>query len=184
MASDPEKEVDLEASKPKELDGNVKSSFSSTGHEHAQGSADEVARARELQRTLNVLRQMRRGEEWLDDKLGVETRGIDRIPEEEKRPPSLFNIFWLWWSLNVHVGVIPLGILGPEFGLSLNQSVAAAFVGTVVGSLCTAFTGTLGPKTGLRMVAVSRYSFGFWGAKLCSVLNVIIGCGFAGTSYT
>lgn len=36
-----------------------------------------------------------------------------------------------------------------------------------------------GPKTGLRQIATSRYSFGFWGAKLCSVLNVIVGGGFA-----
>jgi NCS1 nucleoside transporter family len=34
-------------------------------------------------------------------------------------------------------------------------------------------------QTGLRAIATSRYSFGFWGAKLCSVLNVVIGGGFA-----
>ena len=31
----------------------------------------------------------------------------------------------------------------------------------------------------MRAIATSRYSFGFYGAKLCSVLNVIIGGGFA-----
>ena len=35
------------------------------------------------------------------------------------------------------------------------------------------------PKLGLRAIATSRYSFGFWGAKLCSILNVVVGCGFA-----
>jgi purine-cytosine permease-like protein len=34
-------------------------------------------------------------------------------------------------------------------------------------------------QTGLRAIATSRYSFGFYGAKLCSVLNVVIGGGFA-----
>jgi len=34
-------------------------------------------------------------------------------------------------------------------------------------------------QLGLRAIATSRYSFGFYGAKLCSVLNVIIGGGFA-----
>jgi purine-cytosine permease-like protein len=34
-------------------------------------------------------------------------------------------------------------------------------------------------QTGLRAIATSRYSFGFWGAKLCSFLNVVIGGGFA-----
>lgn len=76
-------------------------------------------------------------------------------------------------------GTIPIGVLGPEFGLSLGDSCAAIVVGTFLGALCTAYTGTLGPKTGLRAIATSRYSFGFWGAKLCSVLNVIVGGGFA-----
>jgi len=89
----------------------------------------------------------------------------------------------MWWSLNVHVGVIPLGILGPEFGLSLGQSIAASVIGTAMGAICTGCTGTLGPKLGLRQIACSRYSFGFWGAKLCSVLNVIIGGGFAVVNY-
>ena len=34
------------------------------------------------------------------------------------------------------------------------------------------------PQTGLRAIATSRYSFGFYGAKLCSLLNVVIGAGF------
>lgn len=89
----------------------------------------------------------------------------------------------MWWSLNVHVGVVPLGILGPEFGLSLGQSIAASVVGTALGALCTSFTGSLGPKLGLRQIATSRYSFGFWGAKLCSFLNVIVGGGFAVVNY-
>lgn len=80
--------------------------------------------------------------------LGIETRGIDRIPEEEKQPPSLLNAFLLWWSLNVHIGVVPLGLLGAEFGLDLKQSISAAVAGTMVGALCTAFTGTIGPKVG------------------------------------
>lgn len=35
------------------------------------------------------------------------------------------------------------------------------------------------PQLGLRQIACSRYSFGFWGAKLASVLNVLVGGGFA-----
>lgn len=34
-------------------------------------------------------------------------------------------------------------------------------------------------KLGLRAIASSRYSFGFYGAKLCSVLNILIGAGFS-----
>ena len=106
----------------------------------------EVARVRDIQQQNRVVRSMRHAEEWLDSKMGIELQGIDRIPEEEKRPPHLINIFLLWWSLNVHVGVVPLGLLGPQFGLTLGQSVGASFLGICLGALCTAYTGTLGPK--------------------------------------
>lgn len=123
---------------------------------------DDSARAHHIQKRTGVLRSLRRGEEWLDIQLGIETRGIDRIPEDEKKPPATINILLIWFSFNVHVGVLPLGMLGPEFGLSLNHSIAASVVGIALGSLCAAFAGTLGPMLGLRAVATARYSFGFW----------------------
>ncbi len=141
--------------------------------------AHEIARARQIQNSFTPLRWLSNGELWLDEKMGIETQGIDRIPEDKKQPPSLANTFLMWFSMTCHVGTLPLGVLGPEFGLTLGQSVAAIVVGTILGALCTAYTGTLGPKTGLRQIATARYSFGFWGAKLCSVLNVIVGGGFA-----
>ena len=118
------------------------------------GTFDEVRRAREIQDRTGVLRNLRKAEEWLDSKVGIEMQGIDRIPDEAKQPPSLWNIFLLWWSLNVHVGVIPLGLLGAEFGLSLQQTVAASIVGTILGASCTSFTGTLGPKVGFLLFAL------------------------------
>ena len=107
---------------------------------------EEIARARQIQNGFAPLRILRQGEEWLDAKLGIETQGIDRIPEEAKRPPSIINTFLIWWSVTVHVGTLPIGFLGPEFGLTLGQSVAGIVVGTFLGALCTAYTGTLGPK--------------------------------------
>ena len=35
-----------------------------------------------------VLRRLRWVEEWLDRKVGIEVQGIDRIREEDKRPPN------------------------------------------------------------------------------------------------
>lgn len=108
--------------------------------------AAEIHRTIQIQSSIGVLRVLRRAEEWIDSKVGIELRGIDRIPEEEKQPPSQWNIFLLWWSLNVHVGVLPLGVLGPAFGLALKPSIAASVLGTALGALCTAYTGTLGPR--------------------------------------
>lgn len=140
---------------------------------------DEIAETKKIQDGNKILRKLRKGEEWLDRKLGIELQGIDRIPDEQKRPPSILNMFFLWWSLSIHVGVLPIGIIGAELGLSLRTNIAASILGIILGALCPAYCGTLGPKLGLRAIATSRYSFGFWGAKLCSVLNIVIGGGFA-----
>ena len=121
------------------------------------GSVDnEVARTRAIQNGFAPLRFLNQGEQWLDEKMGIETQGIDRIPEEEKRPPSIINTFFLWWSMTMHVGTLPIGILGPTYGLSLGQSAAGIVVGTFLGALCTAYTGTLGPKVSKTLRLASR----------------------------
>jgi len=73
--------------------------------------AFEVARTRHIQTAIAPLRFLSRGELWLDEKMGIETQGIDRIPEEEKRPPHLINTFLLWWSMTCHVGKCEVIIL-------------------------------------------------------------------------
>jgi hypothetical protein len=126
--------------------------------EPTDSDSEEVIRARELQQRSGILRRMRAGEDWLDKKMGIETQGIDRIHEEDKRPPSILNVFFLWWSLTCHVGTLPIGVLGPEFGLSLNQSIAMIVVGTMTGALCTSYCGTLGPKVSSINPTVSQES--------------------------
>ncbi|RKF82312.1 Purine-cytosine permease FCY21 [Golovinomyces cichoracearum] len=128
---------------------------------------------------MRSMGKLQRAEAWLDRKMGIETQGIDRIREEDKVPPSVWNMFLLWWSFTCHVGALPLGMLGPEFGLTFYQSASASLIGAFLGSICTASCATLGPKLGLRAMATARYSFGFYGAKVCSLLNIIIGAGFA-----
>lgn len=84
-----------------------------------------------------------------------------------------------WFSLLFSPTLIPIGMLGPIFGLSVNVSIILTVFATIIGSTVPAFTATLCPPTGLRQIAVARYSLGIWGAKLCSVLNVIINIGYA-----
>jgi hypothetical protein len=140
-------EKDLEAGviREKVPDGDDTAAANGVASDADSGAAEEIL-ARKLQQEMGFLRHLRRGEEWLDEKMGIETQGIDRIKEQDKKPPSIINVFFLWWSLTCHVGTIPIGFLGPEFGLSLQQSVAAIVVGTMLGALCTSYTGTLGPK--------------------------------------
>ena len=142
------KEIDLEAGTPPRSaspieKGTAEAIIINTPEE-------EIARTRELQQKKGVLRFLRRGEEWLDAKMGIELQGVDRIPEEAKRPPSIWNAFWMWFSFTCHVGTIPIGMLGPGYGLSLGQSVAMIIMGTGCGAACTGALGTLGPKVWLQ----------------------------------
>lgn len=75
--------------------------------------------------------------------------------------------------------MIQIGLLGPIFGLSVNTSIILTVFATLTGSTVPAFTATLSPMTGLRQVAVSRYSLGLWGSKLAAVLNIVINVGYA-----
>lgn len=75
--------------------------------------------------------------------------------------------------------MIQIGILGPVFGLSVNTAMVLTIFATLTGSTVPAFTATLSPMTGLRQVAVSRYSLGLWGSKIAAVLNVVINVGYA-----
>lgn len=148
-------------------------------HHHGNVTPEsEVIRARRIANTNSFFRALNAPEQWLDRKLGIETQGIDRIPEEKKQPPSILNIFLIWWGATCHIGTVPIGAVGPAFGLPLGESIAAIVVGTFLGALCPAFCGTLGPKLGLRAIGTTRYSFGWWGAKLCACLSVIVAGGF------
>jgi hypothetical protein len=131
----------------KDVESGVKVNSFDNGLRH--GSVvpeEEVVVARRIQHSFAPFRYLSKSEAWLDEKMGVETQGIDRIPEDQKQPPSVWNIFLIWFSMTLHVGTLPIGFLGPQFGLTLNQSVAAIVVGTFAGALCTGYCGTLGPK--------------------------------------
>lgn len=41
---------------------------------------------------IPILRKLKAIEAWLDKKFGIETTGADRIPENQRRPPSIFNV--------------------------------------------------------------------------------------------
>lgn len=75
--------------------------------------------------------------------------------------------------------MIQIGMIGPALGISVNTSIVLTILATLTGSTVPAFTAILSPLTGLRQVAVSRYSLGIWGSKLAAVLNIVINVGYA-----
>ena len=58
------------------------------GPARGRGELEVIA----IRERIPILRKLRAIEAWLDNKFGVETIGADRIPEDQRRPPSIFNV--------------------------------------------------------------------------------------------
>lgn len=144
---------------------------------------------------LGILARLRRLEAILDQKLGVERNGPARILPEDRHSPNQAVMALMWASGTMNLSCFATGFLGYEFGLDLKQSILTVVFATLLGSMVTvrlsaskvellAFTLTdttncqgwcasLGPGTGLRQVAIARYSFGWWPSKIIAALNVV-----------
>jgi hypothetical protein len=99
----------------------------------------------------------------------VETRGIERVPAEERIKPSAANylqMVLIWFSANLSANNIAVGLLGPSvYQLSYLDSALCATFGSIVGCAATAFTSTWGPKSGNRTM-VSTGIGGWLGTAL------------------
>ncbi|KAI5302619.1 hypothetical protein KEM55_000987, partial [Ascosphaera atra] len=62
-------------------------------------------------------------------------------------------------------------------GLGFWDSFAAIVITNAILACAVAWVGCLGPKTGMRMMTIGRYSLGIWGSRLVICLNV---CGLIG----
>ncbi|KAF8928911.1 hypothetical protein BGZ58_009305 [Dissophora ornata] len=112
--------------------------------------------------------------------LGVELRGIERVMPEDRQPKGVINNLLMWWSVNCVLTTVPIGTLGPAvFGMGLRDTILSIVGFTILGCFTTAFCATLGPKLGLRQMVISRFSFGWWGAVVLSLLNIITQIGFS-----
>jgi NCS1 nucleoside transporter family len=110
---------------------------------------------------------------------GFEATGIERVPENERAHTQLWDTMWLWWSANSVVATVALGALSFFFGLGFWGSVLVIVAFNVLGVLPVAFLSTLGPKTGLAQMPLSRFSFGYYGAILPAIFNALACIGWS-----
>jgi NCS1 nucleoside transporter family len=99
----------------------------------------------------------------------VEQRGIDLIPESERKMKPA-GLFWLWAGGVFNVEFLFYGTLIMTFGLSVLQALLAI----VIGNLTYAFLGLAslqGPKTGTTAFMISRAPFGKNGNRLVAFFN-------------
>ncbi|TFK56838.1 cytosine-purine permease [Heliocybe sulcata] len=114
---------------------------------------------------------------------GVEARGVERVPEDERESKNTWNNLLMWWSVNTVLTTIPIGVLGQEFyTLSFAHAVATILCFGALGALATAFIATLGPQTGLRTMIITRFSSGYVGGTIYSILNILTQLGFSTTA--
>jgi purine-cytosine permease-like protein len=72
------------------------------------------------------------------------------------------------------LGAFTIGFLGPAvFELSLSDSLAVIWCVGFLGSACAGYIAVFGKRHGLRTLANSRYTFGWYGAMVMSLLNVV-----------
>ncbi|KAG1804383.1 permease for cytosine/purines, uracil, thiamine, allantoin-domain-containing protein [Suillus variegatus] len=110
--------------------------------------------------------------------IGVEARGIERVPEDQRESKNAWNK-----SVNAVLTTIPIGALAQSaFTLSFGNAVATIFCFGALGGVATAFIATLGPITGLRTMVITRFSSGYVGGTIYSVLNILTQLGFSTTA--
>jgi hypothetical protein len=98
--------------------------------------------------------------ERLEALAGLETRGIERVPEEARRgkmaAKTYLEIFSMWFGINCTSNAVNIGILGPVvFGLGFTDSMLLVTFGTLLGAACSGYMGTFGPESGCRTMVSS-----------------------------
>ncbi|KAG1795858.1 permease for cytosine/purines, uracil, thiamine, allantoin-domain-containing protein, partial [Suillus variegatus] len=110
---------------------------------------------------------------------GIETHGIAPVPAEERIDTRWYQMFFVWFSVNMNIGTFSTGTVGPAFfSLGINDSIIIIVVVNLVVCLFPAFSAVFGPKLGMRAMVQARFSWGYFGAIIPAVLNVFSLQGF------
>ncbi|KAJ7211698.1 putative cytosine-purine permease [Mycena pura] len=115
----------------------------------------------------------------LERKIGIEARGIQRVPEDQRTDVPSGNL-WIWLAANTVLPTFGIGILGPSlFFLGLGDCMLTIFFTNVATCVLPAYMATFGPKLGLRQMTSARFSWGWHGAKIVALLNCIACVGWS-----
>ncbi|KAI0037227.1 NCS cytosine-purine permease [Vararia minispora EC-137] len=111
---------------------------------------------------------------------GVEERGIHPVPFEQRTDREFSKIFFIFLSANTNILSFSAGLLGPlVFGLNLRDSCLVILFSNAFFAIPPAYFATWGPRLGMRQMCASRFTFGFYGTALPSVLSLMNGFGFS-----
>lgn len=100
-------------------------------------------------------------------RFGVESRGIERVPSDERSIAGMSQIGTLWLSANMVVSSFALGALSyPVFYLGFVDTILIILFVNLLGVMPVCFFSTFGPRFGLRQMVLSRFYFGWYGVKI------------------
>ncbi|KAG5826885.1 hypothetical protein H9Q74_003011 [Fusarium xylarioides] len=111
---------------------------------------------------------------WVDRlrRWGLETRGMQPVPIQERTDTRFINIFFMWFTMNVNILPIVTGMLGTlGFGLSLKDCSLLILFFSLLCCAFPAYCSTFGARTGLRQMLISRFTFG---GSINSTVGIVI----------
>ncbi len=103
---------------------------------------------------------------------------VERGVPLDERTTTIEKIFWSHFATNLGPASWVLGALLGAIGLDLRWGLVALVAGNVLGALPVALCSTIGPRTGLTQIEISRYSFGRLGTRVPSALNWLCAVGW------
>ncbi|SCV00780.1 LANO_0F08548g1_1 [Lachancea nothofagi CBS 11611] len=109
------------------------------------------------------------------DSLGVEIRGIQRIPPYERgTSKQFFSVAGLWLSAAGGLSSMSSYFLGPLiFELTFRQSLMSGLISMAIGCGVAAYCSTMGPQSGCRQMVTARYLFGWYFVKFVALVSII-----------
>ncbi|PWY83085.1 putative purine-cytosine permease [Aspergillus sclerotioniger CBS 115572] len=137
----------------------------------------------EQRESLGISPSTRRSryERWTKNIKGLETRGIEPVPIEERlknTESTSFRMLLTWFSMGMAINNIVTGSLGTlVMKLSFTDAALCALFGTLLGGLGVGYMSTWGPISGNRTLIVARYFMGYYPSKICCILNVLTNLG-------
>ncbi|CAK7198844.1 Purine-cytosine permease fcy21 [Sporothrix eucalyptigena] len=113
-------------------------------------------------------------------KLGVEQRGIERVPEDERTDTTMTKVGTMWLSANMVVSSFAIGALAqPIFYLGFVDTALTIILINALAITPVCFFSTFGPRFGLRQMVLSRFFFGYHVVKIIALFNVIACVGWS-----
>lgn len=104
---------------------------------------------------------------------GIETHGIVPVPAEERLETRWYQLFFVWFSSCMNLLAFSTGAAGPAFfSLGVCDSIVIIVIVDLVCCLLPGFFAVFGPKLGMRAMVQARFSWGYFGAIIPTVLNV------------